>query len=178
MRRRVPILLVILALSLAQTLVAKGSSVTRTSRKSTNDGTVTQRLKMSYNSFHCADGVTERIQITLVATRYTRKITNRKVSVSHVTGAEVGHNCNNGGVNVSQTVSWNPVFGCGGRCQKNTTEEQGFAPSWPYIIIPSPGSIFVVGSAGHGHITDGSGNPLTTICDQLGFSGVTAPGCQ
>src|SRR5688572_22460476 len=131
MRRMLGIALAV-GLVVALVMTNAGAATNQTSTTGERFG-VKQKLRVDYNLGTCHD--TQKIQLVVISTKYTRSVRSREVSVSHVAGVGDGRKCNGDGFNGSnRTVDVHPKFGCGGRCRRNTTEALGFTTGWPYVL--------------------------------------------
>jgi hypothetical protein len=137
---------------------------------STNDGTVTMRVRVVYSRSSCTGGTTT-YKITGVYTKFTRQAgSGRRVPTSHTRAQQDGHTCKGVYLEQHKEGTWNPVFGCGSRCGANETAQGGVSTSFKYIRVESGCMICAAGGSGDGHAKTASGaalnpDPLCLVLD-------------
>jgi len=160
-----------LVCSLALVLMAPTAGADELNRTiSTNDGTVTMRVRVVYSRSSCT-GATTTYKITGVYTRFTRQAgSGRRVSVSHTRAQQDGHTCKGVYLEQHKEGTWNPVFGCGRCDNNNSTLQGGISTSFKYIRVETGCQICATGGSGDGHANTASGaalnpDPLCLVLD-------------
>jgi hypothetical protein len=175
-RRRLRPFQIMLSAALVFALASPVDALQATNQAATNDGTVTMKVFLNYTTGHCSDGQ-QWNDVSSVSTKFTRTQSNRKVSISHLLLDGAGNTCSNVYGLRRRQGSWNPVFGCGGRCGANTTEALGISANWPGIRSQPGCDICQVGGAGDGHVKNLAGTAIAPnpICAVIIRSGGAVP---
>lgn len=154
------------ALVLSASLVGSAGADTRTATN--RRFYVTQKHTLNLD-FSTCDGA-QLVRFNSVSVKYTRSVSNRRVSESHLRTVEKGNRCSGEHVNLSRFGDVHPVFGCGGRCGANETNSAGHYLGWPYVLNNGESPVVTIAASARGKIKSG-GSLLGYICTEMRFVG-------
>ena len=118
--------------TLTALVLVQPASALRTQTATASSWNVTQIHTVYYELTTCSS--TQAIRFDSMWVRYERTVRNRNVPFAHLRAIQRGTKCNGSIDERKWNGNRNPVWGCGGRCSIDKTEEQGVVWSWPRFL--------------------------------------------